>query len=198
MAHPAEPGGAGVVKRAGGFASLKALMLSRNRYALKEWGAVCDRLASGEHICLVRKGGLRERRGGFEVEHREFFLFPTVYHEKKEAPPDEVELRLYATVEDDVEVADLELLRRLEGRHAVPWEDVERRFHYGTRKGVHVLALRAYRLLRPRRIPDARAYAGCISWIELAEELPVEHEGPVLNRAEFRKKLESLQAILHG
>lgn len=173
-------------------------MLSRNRFALKEGSSVCDRLAKGEHILLVRKGGIRERRKGFEVEHREFFLFPTRYHEKGESPPDRVELALYATVEDDVPVKDLEKLRGLEGQHAVPWEDVEGRFNYGREKGVHVLALRAYRLARPAALPDARAYAGCASWVELRDEIPVVTEGPVLNRAEFRKKLESMQGILHG
>ena len=39
---------------------------------------------------------IRERRGDFDVDHREFFLFPTVFHEKGQAPPDRVELTLYA------------------------------------------------------------------------------------------------------
>ena len=98
----------------------------------------------------------------------------------------------------DVAVGELDPLRRIEGRHGVPWEDVERRFYYGKTRGVHVLALRVYRLARPQRIENARAYAGCVSWVELDRELPVVTEGPVLNRTEFGKKLEALQAALHG
>jgi hypothetical protein len=173
-------------------------MLARNRYALKEWAPVCERLGSGDQILLLRKGGLLERKEGFQVEHREFFLFPTRFHAEAEGPEERVELRLYATVEDEVRVDELDRLRALEGQHAVPWEDVEKRFHYGKERGVNVLALRAYRLTRPHSIDNARDYGGCRSWVELRSDLPVEHEGPVLSREAFRRKLEALQAALHG
>ena len=173
-------------------------MQAQNRIALKEWASICERLGRGDLALLVRKGGIHERRDGFEVEHREFFLFPTRFHEASSPPPDQVTLDLYAQVEEDVRVRDLEVLRRLEGLHGVPPEDVERRFHYGKEPGVHVLALRAYRLARPHVLADARAYDGCRSWVELDRELPVDHEGPVLNRTEFRRKLEALQAVVHG
>jgi hypothetical protein len=173
-------------------------MLAVNRIALKEWSTVCDRVASGEHVLLIRKGGLIERRGGFRVEHREFFLFPTRFHEKGEAPPGEVMLGPYASVEEDLTVADLEALRRLEGQHGVPWPDVEKRFHYGREKGVHVLALRAWRLARPPVVDNARAFEGCTSWVELERELPVEPSGPALAEEDFSRKLEALRAALRG
>jgi hypothetical protein len=170
----------------------------RNRYALKEWAGVCERLARGEQMLLLRKGGLRERRGGFQVEHPEFFLFPTRFHEKGAEPPARVEMGLYARAAEDVVVRDLERLRALEGQHAIPWEDVERRFRYGKEPGLHVLAVRAFRLARPAVVEDARAYDGCVSWVDLERELPVEAEGPVLPVAEFDRRLEALRAALHG
>src|SRR2546422_3634501 len=121
-------------------------MLSRNRYALKEWETVCDRLGSGGDVLVLRKGGILERREGFRLDHREFFLFPTRFHEQGAAPPDLVELRLYASVEEDLVVADLDAARRLEGLHALPWVDVEKRFHYGKERGLHAILLRAWRL----------------------------------------------------
>jgi len=173
-------------------------MLSRNRYALKEWASVCDRLARGEIALLVRKGGLLEVREGFRVEHREFFLFPTRFHEKGRAPDDRVELCLYARVEEEREVRDLERLGRLDGQHAVPREDLERRFRYGREEGVHVLALRAWRLARPHVLDGARAFDGCVSWVDLGRELPVEPSAPALDDDGFRKKLEALRAALGG
>lgn len=173
-------------------------MLAVNRAALKEWSTVCDRVASGDQVLLIRKGGILERREGFRVEHREFFLFPTRFHEKGEAPPGRVTLGPYASVEEDLPVGDLEALRRLEGQHGIPWADVEKRFHYGREKGVHVLALRAWRLARPPVVENARAYEGCSSWVELDRELPVETEGTVLAPEEFTRKLEALRAALRG
>ena len=49
--------------------------------ALKEWATVCRALESGRQIILLRKGGIYEAAGEFEVEHREFLLFPTYVHQ---------------------------------------------------------------------------------------------------------------------
>ncbi|HLF94930.1 MAG TPA: DUF1802 family protein [Planctomycetota bacterium] len=173
-------------------------MLSRNRHALKEGEAVCDRLARGEDVLLLRKGGLLEPRGGFRLDHREFFLFPTRYHGKGAPPPGRVDLSLYASVEEDLPVADLDALRRLQGMHAMDWEDVERRFHYGDEKGVHALVLRAWRLARPIAVEDAGAYDGCRSWVELREELPVETSGPVLGEDGFEAKRRAVREAIRG
>ena len=173
-------------------------MLAKNHYALKEWATICERVGRGDLVLLVRKGGIVERRERFEMEHREFFLFPTRFHETGTVPSDQVTLELYAQVEEDVWIRDLETLRKLEGMHGVSREDVEHRFHYGREPGVHVLALRAYRLVRPHGLHNARAFDGCRSWVELDQDRPVEHEGAVLNRTDFRRKLEGLQAVVHG
>jgi hypothetical protein len=173
-------------------------VLPSNRVALKEWAAVCDRLARGEQIVLLRKGGIRDQAKGFRAERGEFFLFPTRFHEAGAAPPEAVDLELYAEVAEDVEVKDLAPLRRLEGQHAMPWADVEKRFRYGRAPGLHVLCLRAHRLRRPLRVEDARAYDGCVSWVELDRELPVETAGPVLETEAFEARRAALQAALRG
>ncbi len=170
----------------------------RNRYALKEWAGVCDRLSSGEQVLLIRKGGIRERKDGFQVEHPEFFLFPTRFHDEGAEPPARVELRLYARVAADVEVRELDRLRRLDAMHAIPWPDVERRFRYGKEPGVHVLAVRAFRLRAPAVVENARAFDGCISWVDLERELPVEPEAPAIPGGEFDRRLEALRKALDG
>jgi hypothetical protein len=173
-------------------------MLASNRYALKEWETVCERLGRGEDVLVLRKGGILERRAGFQVEHREFFLFPTRFHGTGEAPPPRVDLRLYAGVEDAFEVTDLARLRRLDGWHALPWADVEHRFHYGDRAGVHALVVRAWRLAEPHPLDNARAYDGCRSWVELAEEVPVRAEEPCLGERAFEEKRRAIRDALHG
>src|SRR5690606_3010066 len=52
--------------------------------ALKEWAALCRALGTGRQILLLRKGGIYESAGEFEVEHRHFLLFPTYLHQKRE------------------------------------------------------------------------------------------------------------------
>jgi hypothetical protein len=48
----------------------------------KEWSSVCDALGRGEQSVILRKGGLAEGHAGFSFRHREFFLFPTFFHEQ--------------------------------------------------------------------------------------------------------------------
>jgi hypothetical protein len=54
------------------------------RSAFKEWAVVVDALGRGEQILILRKGGLAEGPGGFQVEQREFLLLPTRFHQQRE------------------------------------------------------------------------------------------------------------------
>ncbi len=189
-------------------------MLAGNRVALKEWAAVCHELATGRQIALLRKGGIREPSGGFEVEHREFFLFPTYFHENADelvpavrarlpevagtAPPASViRFDLYASVEAAVAVSELERLRALDGEHALAWPAVERRFHY-RRPGLHVIAVRAWRLPHPVEVPALFRYDGCRSWVTLEQEIPVGDARPVLDDESFRRKLTTVHEALRS
>lgn len=52
------------------------------RAGFKEWAVVCEALGSGRQSIILRKGGIAEGRDGFSFKHREFFLFPTWFHEQ--------------------------------------------------------------------------------------------------------------------
>ena len=183
---------------------------SRTREALKEWAVACRRIAEGRQIVLLRKGGIADGRGGMRVEHREFFLFPTLFHQREEElvpdareelakakhDPAQVPLEVYVTVEDTIWVEDLERLRKLEGKHCLAWPAVEERFNYRGIPGLWVIAVRAYRLPRPQVIPNTPEYDGCKSWVTLATEVPVEHSGPVLSRADFLGRCGEVKSAL--
>src|ERR1700733_10380188 len=49
--------------------------------ALKEWATVCRALTEGRQMLLLRKGGIYESGGEFELEHRQFLFFPTYLHQ---------------------------------------------------------------------------------------------------------------------
>src|SRR5216117_1413384 len=55
------------------------------RIAFKEWAVVVDALGRGEQIIILRKGGIREGPGGFSVDHGEFPLFPTLFHQQRDS-----------------------------------------------------------------------------------------------------------------
>lgn len=187
-------------------------MLTANSVALKEWAVICRELAEGRQTVLLRKGGIREQSRGFSVEHDEFYLFPTYVHQnadeliaaaraalpdvERAAPPGGIlRLDLYATVARVIEVRDLEALRRLDGQHALAWAAVERRFHY-RRPGLHVIAVRVFRLPQPLAVPNLARYDGCRSWVALESEYPPTGCQPVLTEVDFHRRLLALEDAL--
>jgi hypothetical protein len=185
----------------------------RERTALKEWAVLCDAMARGELIAMVRKGGIREQRAGFSVRHDRFLLYPTFFHEKvvemaprlagtldashARRPPDgAVRLELVADVAAVWAVAELDRLRAIEGEHGLAWAAVESRFHYKARPGVQVIAVRVRRLASPVVVPEARRYQGCVSWVALDDAIDVSRATTVVDDAEFSRRLDRLRDAL--
>ena len=52
--------------------------------AFKEWAVTVRALAEGEQLVTLRKGGIREERKHFEVQHDRFFLYPTFEHQRND------------------------------------------------------------------------------------------------------------------
>src|SRR5690349_6003032 len=63
------------------------------RIAFKEWAVVVDQLGRGEQILILRKGGIAEGRDGFQLEHEEFLLFPTLFHQQRESVTEAAQAR---------------------------------------------------------------------------------------------------------
>src|SRR6185503_19675716 len=108
------------------------------RTAFKEWAIVVDALGRGEQIIILRKGGIHEGKGGFQLEHPRFWLFPTLFHQQREsvllpaqkrydaiAPlfgsPDKVRIEFLADVADWRKIDSLEQVQALRGQHI--WSD---------------------------------------------------------------------------
>jgi hypothetical protein len=186
---------------------------AENRSALKEWASIEQALAIGEISMLLRKGGIWEQKGDFRVEHREFWIFPTSYHQNQEEllpgfrwrvdaarkidpGPDRVRIGLYAMVEDAYRVEDAAVLRRLEGLHPLAPTTVTSRFAYRNKPYLHVLLLRTFRMPEPYVIPNTLDYEGCISWVELDEPLATHGAVPVIPDREFAAQRAQLRARL--
>src|SRR3954447_25734012 len=99
--------------------------------ALKEWAAVCRALETGKQTILLRKGGIYESAGEFEVEHRQFLLFPTYLHqnlkmlkpeahagfEPHSAEPAKITISSAAEVTDIIELKDRKQMDALDAEH---------------------------------------------------------------------------------
>ena len=146
----------------------------------KEWALVCAALGEGWQSVIIRKGGLAEGRDGFAFRHREFFLFPTFFHEQlervrlsaavlPEPRPNEIEIRYFARVEEARIMTKWADVRALEPLHILRESVVRERFDYDDAPGVHVAFVRVFRLEPVWRFPNAKSYGGCRSWVQLPE-----------------------------
>ena len=168
--------------------------------ALKEWAVVCRGLESGRQILLLRKGGIYESAGEFEVEHREFLLFPTYLHqnaqmlkpdvremlEKREQEPQEIAISAAGVVTDIIEIQSREAMNRIDGEHVWTQPLIEMRFKYRPENPLYLLLIRAYRLTAPVTITNTPAYAGCKSWVPLEQAIEIGGALPVLDDARFQ------------
>jgi hypothetical protein len=183
------------------------------RTALKEWAVLVDAMAQGDIVAMVRKGGIREQRAGFSVQHDRFLFYPTYFHEKEAelAPrfrerlaashtdrPSEgmIRLRHVADVAAVWKVGDLEPLRAIAWAHGLDWGAVESRFRYRDKPGVQVVAVRVCHLPQPVELPEARRYGGCVSWVALDNAVDIAGATPVLDAAVLGERLAALRAVL--
>src|SRR5688500_929609 len=121
--------------------------------AFKEWAIIADALGRGEQIFILRKGGIHEGSAGFGVEHREFLLFPTRFHQQRESvidsaqarfdaiapgfPPEgTLRLEFWAKVVEWREIVSARALHELRGQHIWRDEVLRERFEWGKSLGI--------------------------------------------------------------
>lgn len=178
--------------------------------AFKEWAIIVDALARGEQIFILRKGGIHEGRGGFQPEHREFLLFPTLFHQQRESviPPaqkrfDEIapffpesnvlRLQYLAELVEWHQIESLETLKRLRPQHIWKDEVLLERFEWGKERAIYALALRVFQLPVALELPMLPEYGGCKSWVEVAHPITTNDCTPAIPPEEFEKKLSAFR-----
>lgn len=181
--------------------------------AFKEWAVIVQALGRGEQIFILRKGGIHEGTGGFRMEHQDFLLFPTWFHQQRESvlpghdqDLDElaadararnmVPIEFAAHVEDFHHLENFADLQKLKGQHIWRDEVIHDRFEWGRSKGIHAIAIRVLRLPVRIEMPDIPEYGGCKSWVTLSKDINTAGAEPVLTDAEFAKRLERFRSAL--
>lgn len=177
-------------------------------YALKEWNAQIQTLLQGQYAVLIRKGGIIEKNLEFEIEHREFFLYPTYLHQNKleiksehlalvedHLAPEQVHFTAFARVKAVWKVEDLSRALQMEPFQALNQKAIERRFLYRNKPYVHVLMLEVSRLEQPFELLETPEMLGCLSWVPLDQEHVVK-ANPVLPDGDLQRLFHELQSIL--
>jgi hypothetical protein len=181
----------------------------QNSTALKEWDAQVRALETGWTALIVRKGGIIERHGDFEVEHARFWLYPTFLHQnpgelrpefsgllRADPQPGRIEIRAFAHALRVWKLADPGLVRSLEPHQCLTASALERRFKYRDKPWVHALLLRVHVLEEPVWLEETSGYAGCVSWVPLEREISLEGLKPALEDAAFETQQRALETLL--
>jgi hypothetical protein len=165
----------------------------------KEWAIVCEALGRGGQSIIVRKGGIAEGRLGFSFRHREFFLFPTYFHEQpskvrkidfdfSEPSADMVDLKFLAKLDLVRTITSWPSVQALAPMHILQTEVVRERFEYDEAPGVHVAFVRTFQVMPTWTLPSEKKYRGCRSWVNLPS-LPADIRlTPVLSDAEHERR----------
>lgn len=187
-------------------------MEKENHIAFKEWAAIVNALSEGKQILIARKGGIHEEGGEFQVEHNEFFLFPTFEHQKSEdlkpearlylekaisekPPLNQIPIRYYAEVKSAIQINDEREIARLGPYHVWSEKAMTQRFHFGKSKGLYVLAVRVYCLPQITLIPFQSEYSGCKSWVEFKSKLTTQGAKPVISDSSFNSQLKEISSL---
>ncbi len=184
-----------------------------SRAALKEWAISAESLSQGRQILLLRKGGLHDEDGAFHLEHPQFFLMPTWFHQERnlvkpehqdlwsQAPREADEtakvvyLRHFARVEGVWQLRENAELALQNAAHIYSRSYLDLRFSYQEDKPLLCCALRVFRLEVPLRMELRAQDLGCKSWVEWDEELSLSATA-ALDEDSFARKLQELRAVL--
>ena len=173
--------------------------------ALKEWASVCNTLETGRQIVLLRKGGIYESAGEFELENPQFLLFPTYLHqdlkmlkaeayqgfEPASAEPAEVGISAAGVASDIVRLRSRKQMDVIDNEHVWASPLIDMRFNYKPENPLYLLLVRIYRLESAVTLANTPTYAGCKSWVPLDQPVPTGGATPVLDdgRYELRRRM---------
>ncbi|MFM6194153.1 MAG: DUF1802 family protein [Planktothrix sp.] len=190
-------------------------METLTNHALKEWKIAIQALEQGQTILLLRKGGIREQGGKFNVAQDKILLYPTFEHQQPTLlkpeyanqvqlvssgwHPETVKISSFAEITDILSwnnSQDQSLINALMPFHI--WNEVfvRDRLQFKPQQPLYILLLRTYKLPKVYEIPYDSSYGGCRSWIELQENIPLDNMIPVLTQENYDQQVSTIYNIL--
>lgn len=185
--------------------------LTTTFHALKEWAVAINALESGETIMLLRKGGIHERNGHFQVAQKQILLYPTYEHQQafmlkpeyadRVYPvtsgwhPETVPIGSWAEITDILPVSDESIVNTLLPFHIWNEHFISDRLKWKPRQPLYILLLRTYKLPQ-QEIPYNPKYGGCKSWIDLDQPINLQGAIPVLSDFAYTQLVETIRQII--
>ncbi|MBR8828872.1 MAG: DUF1802 family protein [Gomphosphaeria aponina SAG 52.96 = DSM 107014] len=183
-------------------------------HALKEWAVAIQALEKANTILLLRKGGIREVGGNFQVKYKQVLLYPTYEHQKPHLlksdyqnqvtpvtsgwHPATVKISSWANITNVFAVSDLATVKQLSPAHIWQEEFVTERFNWKPSQPLYLLLLRTYKLAQPEIIPYAQKYGGCKSWLPLNQSISLAGSQAVLDNIQYNQRVEVIQEIVES
>ena len=182
-------------------------------HALKEWTIAVNALEVGKTIMLLRKGGIHEQSGRFQVAHEQILLYPTYEHQQPfllqpeyanqvypVTPgwrPETVSIGSWASITDIFPVTQESIVNAL-----LPfqiWNEyfISDRLKWKPRQPLYILLLRTYKLPQVLEIPYRTEYGGCKSWINLAAAIDLHPSEPVLSNSAYTQLVAEIRSIVN-
>jgi hypothetical protein len=170
-------------------------------YTLKEWAVTIDALADAKTIILLRKGGIKEENGKFQVTQKEVLLYPTFEHQQSSllkpeyasvlSPvtpgwhPTTVKIRSWAEITHVLPVSNAEAIEKLQPFHIWNANFISNRLKWKPHQPLYVLLLRVYNLAKVYEIPHLPQYIGCRSWFDLDLDIELENSVAVFPTSSY-------------
>ncbi|MBE9034707.1 DUF1802 family protein [aff. Roholtiella sp. LEGE 12411] len=181
-------------------------------HALKEWAVAVNALESGKTIMLLRKGGIHERNGRFQVAHERILLYPTYEHQqafmlKTEYAslvypvtsgwhPETIRIGSWAEITDILPVSNESIVNALVPFHIWNEHFISDRLKWKARQPLYILLLRTYKLAQEQEISYHSGYGGCKSWIDLDQSIQIQGSKPVLSDFAYIQLVETIRGIV--
>lgn len=181
-------------------------------YALKEWAIAVEALERAETIVLLRKGGIREQGGRFQVAYDQVLLYPTYEHQQPDLlkpkytdavtsvasgwHPETIRIGSWATITDVLPVRELSTVEALFPFHIWNEKFVRDRLKWKLQQPLYVLLLRTYKLAETQLLSYRPEYGGCKSWIDLQSSISIENSQPVLSDTAYSQLVAEIYTTL--
>ncbi len=168
---------------------------------LKEWDCVCQALVQGRQILMLRKGGIHESGGEFELEFRRFLLFPTFLHQDQKMikdsaqdlftftgpEPKTIQINAFVDVTDIILIRNMSQIAAADAHHIWTERFLQMRLNYRPENPLYLLLGKVCRLPEPVMIDNHPAYGGCKSWVGLRKMINVKGSTPVLDPPTYQQ-----------
>lgn len=114
------------------------------------------------------------------LEEQNKYSRKEIYKDKKSSDINNTNIiKLFAKVEDVIEISDKVILSKLRDHHIWSDEYVMMRMNYNPSKPMSVLLLRIYKIKKPLIIDINDKWSGCKSWIDIEKDVDIQNSHKV-------------------